>query len=72
MNAAFAFALKSLHLEKVTLGVFEFNTSAIRSYEKVGFQQQTLLKDARQFENEYWNLLEMSISDEQWKMRQYK
>ena len=66
MNAALTFAFETLQLENVTLGVFDFNISAIRCYEKVGFQQQTFLKDARQFENEYWNLIEMSISAKQW------
>lgn len=67
MNTALAFAFEMLQLEKVTLGVFDFNTSAIRCYEKVRFQQQTFLKDARQFEDEYWSLIEMAISAEEWK-----
>ena len=67
MNTALAFAFEMLQLEKVPLGVFDFNTSEIRCYEKVGFQQQTFLKDARQFEDEYWSLIEMAISAEEWK-----
>ena len=67
MMAALAFAFEQLKLKKVTLGVFDFNESAIRCYEKVGFQQEAFLQNARQFEGEYWNLIEMGISYNKWK-----
>lgn len=44
MQAALRFAFEELTLQKVTLGVFTFNTPAIRCYEKLGFIQERMLK----------------------------
>ena len=54
-----AFEVLSLH--RVTLNVFDFNKSAIRCYEKVGFQQEGILREARKHGNKYWNVCIMSI-----------
>lgn len=67
MNAILKFAFGELKLHKVTLGVFDFNYSAIRCYKKVGFQQEGLLRDARKNRDEYWSLIEMGILENEWK-----
>lgn len=67
MLAALTFAFEELNLHKVTLGVFDFNTSAIKCYEKVGFKKEGLLRDARKNGDEYWNLIEMGILESEWK-----
>ncbi|OWA37715.1 GNAT family N-acetyltransferase [Saccharibacillus sp. O16] len=54
-------------LHRISLGVFDFNTSAIQCYEKVGFVREGLLRDARRYKEDYWNLIEMSILEEEWK-----
>ena len=66
MLAALKFAFEELKLHKVTLGVFDFNASAIKCYEKVGFKKEGLLRDARKNGDEYWNLIEMGILDNEW------
>lgn len=66
MLAALKFAFEELKLHKVTLGVFDFNTSAIKCYEKVGFKQEGILRDARKNGDEYWNLIEMGILENEW------
>lgn len=63
-----AIAFDELKLHKVTLGVFDFNVSALRCYEKVGFVQEGLLRDARKNGDEYWNLIEMGILEDEWRM----
>lgn len=55
------YAFQTLELEKVTLGVFDFNKGAIRCYEKAGFTIDYHLKDHRPFEDETWSLYEMSL-----------
>ena len=66
MQAVLTFAFEQLKLHKVTLGVFDFNTSAIKCYEKVGFQREGFLRDARKNGDEYWNLIEMGILYDEW------
>ncbi|MBN8192930.1 GNAT family N-acetyltransferase [Bacillus sp. NTK074B] len=61
-------AFDELGLHRVTLGVFDFNTSAIRCYEKAGFIKEGLLRDARMSGDEYWSLWEMSILEKEWRV----
>lgn len=67
MLAVLQFAFEKLQLHKVTLGVFDCNLSAIKCYEKVGFRQEGLLRDASKNGDEYWNLIEMGILEHEWR-----
>lgn len=59
-------AFDVLRLHRVSLGVFDFNSSAIACYEKSGFVKEGLLRDARKIGDEYWGLWEMSILENEW------
>lgn len=59
-------AFDELALHRVSLGVFDFNVSAITCYEKVGFIKEGLLRDSRKIGDEYWSLWEMSILEYEW------
>ncbi|WP_079528755.1 GNAT family N-acetyltransferase [Halobacillus hunanensis] len=59
-------AFNQLKLHKVSLGVFDFNHSAIRCYEKAGFKKDGLLRDHRKINDEYWSLYEMSLLESEW------
>jgi len=56
-------------LEKITLGVFDFNNSAIKCYEKVGFIKKKFIENARKTSSGYWNLYEMAITKDEWKSK---
>ncbi|RIW32708.1 N-acetyltransferase [Bacillus salacetis] len=62
-----AFGEHQLH--RVSLGVYDFNYSAIKCYEKAGFQKEGLKRDVQRYEDEYWNLWEMSILEDEWKKK---
>lgn len=57
---------KDLDYNKITLGVFEFNLSALKCYEKAGFTKEKLIEKACESENGYWNVFELSITKEKW------
>lgn len=59
-------AFEKLNLHRVSLGVFDFNTSAIACYEKAGFKREGLLRDCRKIGDQYWSLWEMSILAPEW------
>ncbi|GAB3807101.1 GNAT family N-acetyltransferase [Virgibacillus kimchii] len=59
-------AFDELNLHRVSLGVFDFNVSAIACYEKAGFIKEGLLRDSRKNGDEYWSLWEMSILENEW------
>lgn len=66
MKAVLNIAFKELKLHRVTLGVFDFNTSAITCYEKIGFAKEGLLREVRKVGDTYWNLWEMSMLEYEW------
>lgn len=68
MKAVLKIGFEDLRLHRISLGVFDFNEQAIRSYEKVGFTREGLLRDARKYKECYWNLVEMSILEDEWRM----
>lgn len=59
-------AFEDLKLHRVSLGVFDFNKSAIACYEKAGFKKDGLLRDIRKIGDQYWSLYEMSILENEW------
>jgi len=64
------YAFTELNLHRVSLDVFEYNSRAIRSYEKAGFvvegrQRQALNRDGRR-----WDVIFMGILREDWERRQ--
>ncbi|PFO65177.1 GNAT family N-acetyltransferase [Bacillus cereus] len=66
MKAALQIAFEELKLHRVTLGVYDFNTSAISCYEKIGFVKEGLLRESKKVGETYWNLWEMSMLEYEW------
>ncbi|MGH0429700.1 GNAT family N-acetyltransferase [Bacillus hominis] len=66
MKSVLHIAFHELKLHRVTLGVFDFNTSAIACYEKLGFVKEGLLREARKVGDTYWNLWKMSMLEYEW------
>ena len=48
---------------RIDLGVFEFNTKAIKSYENSGFKKEGMLRNYRKVVNKYWSSINMSIME---------
>ncbi|ADH98159.1 GNAT family N-acetyltransferase [Salisediminibacterium selenitireducens] len=61
---------EELALERISLGVFDFNESAIAAYEKAGFQKEGFFRKFRQVGQRRWHLVEMSILKDEWFARQ--
>ena len=67
MKAVLHIAFDELKLHRVTLGVYDFNTSAISCYEKIGFVIEGLLRESKIVGETYWNFWEMSMLEYEWK-----
>ncbi|MGB4406119.1 MAG: GNAT family protein [Sphaerochaeta sp.] len=70
IRAVLAICFGELGLHRVTLGVFDFNAPALAAYKHVGFSVDGVLRDARKVGNTYWNLVEMSILEDEWRALQ--
>lgn len=59
-------AFQTLGLHRVALSVFEFNTRAIRSYRRCGFQQEGRAREAIWREGRWWDEISMSVLEPDW------
>ena len=66
MNVLLRFAFTEVNLQRLTLTVFEYNTRAIRSYEKAGFHHEGRKHLALHREGKRWNELYMGILRQEW------
>ena len=65
MRVMLRYAFTELNLHRVTLGVFEYNPRAIRSYEKAGFKVEGILRQYLHREGRYWDEVMMGILREE-------
>lgn len=69
ITAVAKIGFEELNLHRISLGVYDFNASAIRCYEKAGFVKEGLQRDILRYANQYWSLIEMSMLEDEWKER---
>jgi RimJ/RimL family protein N-acetyltransferase len=70
MRLMLRYGFSELNLHRVSLGVFEYNPRAIRSYEKCGFKhegrdRQFILRDGKR-----WDMLYMGILRTEWEQKE--
>ena len=57
---------REINMNRVTLGVFEYNPRAIRSYEKAGFRHEGQIRGLVNKEGKRWDMLIMGILRQEW------
>jgi len=60
---------EDMKFQKIKLGVFDFNHSAIKCYENTGFTKEKFLANVMKSSTGYWNLYEMAISKVEWRIK---
>jgi RimJ/RimL family protein N-acetyltransferase len=55
------FAFEQMNLNKVTLGVFEFNERAQAVYQKLGFVVEGRAREDYYQDGRYWDIIRMSV-----------
>ncbi|NJD57874.1 MAG: GNAT family N-acetyltransferase [Anaerolineales bacterium] len=66
MRIMLRYAFNELNLRRVSLGVFEYNTRAISSYEKAGFVYEGCKREYIHRDGKRWDFLFMGIFREEW------
>lgn len=61
------FGFEQLCLNRIGLGVFDFNAAAIKCYTKIGFKLEGTLRQSVSIGESYWNCHMMSILRDEWR-----
>jgi RimJ/RimL family protein N-acetyltransferase len=67
VKAVLKIGFEDLKLHRISLGVYDFNTAAIRCYQKSGFITEGTTRDVLLFKGKWWSLIEMSILEDEWR-----
>ena len=67
VKAILKIGFEDLKLHRISLGVYDFNQSAIKCYQKSGFTIEGTTRDVLQFKGDWWSLIEMSMLEQEWK-----
>jgi RimJ/RimL family protein N-acetyltransferase len=67
--ATLQLAFEEMALHRVELFVFEFNVTAIRLYERLGFVREGMLVEARRLGDNFWNVYVLAILEDNWRQR---
>ena len=70
IKAVIKIGFETLKLHRISLGVYDFNTSAIRCYQKAGFAIEGTTRDVLNYKGSWWSLIEMSILEDEWRKQQ--
>lgn len=66
MDSLLKIAFGDLDFQEIYLSVYEFNLSAIKCYEKVGFESISIIENGTQYKGETWGVIRMAISKEKY------
>lgn len=69
MRVTVNYAFRELGLYKIMLGVFSYNTRAIRSYEKAGFVHEARARAIIFRDGQHYDMLHMGILRPEWEAR---
>lgn len=70
-NAILKIGFEEMQLHRISLGVYDFNKSAIRCYEKCGFKVEGISRDILLHKGKYWSLVEMSLLENEYREMQF-
>ncbi len=69
MRLLLRYAFQELNLWRVSLGVFGYNTRALRSYEKCGFVVEGALRQRLRRDGQWHDMVIMAVLREEWEIQ---
>lgn len=70
LNELLRIGFDTLGMHRITLGVYDYNVSAIKLYESCGFSKEGLMRDSSWLDGQYYSVYEMSILEDEWRALQ--
>lgn len=67
MNEMLRIGFEGLDLHRQSLGAYDFNTAALKSYEAAGFKREGVQREVGIFGEQYVDCIELSILEREWR-----
>lgn len=67
VKAILKIGFEELKLHRISLGVYDFNVSALKCYQSAGFKTDGIMREVLLYQDKWWSLIEMSILEQEWK-----
>lgn len=67
VQAALKIGFEELQLHRISLGLYDDNTAALKCYEKSGLKIEGISRDILWYKQRWWSMIEMSILEDEWK-----
>jgi RimJ/RimL family protein N-acetyltransferase len=61
-----------MQLHRISLGVYDYNTAALKCYQAAGFSIEGTMREVLLHEGKWWSLIEMGILENEWKQKMDK
>lgn len=61
------YAFNELHLRRLELNVYSYNSAAIKSYERLGFIREGMKRKVTQYKDEFWDGYMYGLLKDEWK-----
>ena len=55
-----------MQLHRISLGVYDYNTAALKCYQAAGFSIEGTMREVLLHEGKWWSLIEMGILENEW------
>ncbi len=72
IQAILKIGFEEMGLHRIELGVYDFNTAAIKCYQNAGLSIEGISRDCLLYKDTYWSLVNMSILESEWSKMQGK
>ena len=66
IRAVLKIGFQDLNLHRISLGVYDFNSSALKCYQSSGFTIEGTMRDVLLHKEQWWSLIEMAIMEDEW------
>jgi RimJ/RimL family protein N-acetyltransferase len=66
IKTALRFGFEKLDMVRMELRVYTFNSGAIKTYERLGFRREGLMRKVTKYNNEFWDGFVYAILKEEW------
>lgn len=67
IKAVLKIGFEEMNLHRISLGVYDYNSSALKCYQSAGFKIEGTMRDVLLHKEKWWSLIEMGILEDEWR-----